>query len=56
MFCMACDYEHTGRALHGIIGLPEDMDAAFGKFVREGKGEGMGWEGGEVGLGVGVVA
>ncbi|KAF8225361.1 hypothetical protein L208DRAFT_1306591 [Tricholoma matsutake] len=35
MFSMACDYEKTGRALHDIIGLPDDMDLAFQKFVRE---------------------
>jgi hypothetical protein len=34
MFSMACDYEKTGRALHDIIGLPDDMDLAFQKFVR----------------------
>jgi len=34
MFSMACDYEQTGRALHDIIGLPDDMDLAFQKFVR----------------------
>ncbi|GLB44217.1 putative phosphotransferase enzyme family protein [Lyophyllum shimeji] len=33
MFSMACDYDHTGRALHTIMGLPDDMDLAFQKFV-----------------------
>ncbi|KAF8064019.1 phosphotransferase enzyme family-domain-containing protein [Lyophyllum atratum] len=34
MFSMACDYDHTGRALHTIMGLPDDMDLAFQKFVN----------------------
>ncbi|KAF5376121.1 hypothetical protein D9615_007672 [Tricholomella constricta] len=33
MFSMACDYDHTGRALHTIMGLPDDMDLAFQKYV-----------------------
>lgn len=33
MFSMACDYDQTGRALHDIIGLPDDMDLAFQRFV-----------------------
>ncbi|KAG5644271.1 hypothetical protein DXG03_008756 [Asterophora parasitica] len=32
MFSMACDYDHTGRALHTIMGL-DDMDLAFQKYV-----------------------
>jgi len=34
MFSLACDYDYTGRALHNLIGLPDDMDLAFQKFVN----------------------
>ncbi|KAG5652057.1 hypothetical protein H0H81_006454 [Sphagnurus paluster] len=43
MFSMACDYDHTGRALHTIMGLPDDMDLAFQKYVD---GRARGREGG----------
>ncbi len=33
MYSLACDYDQTGRALHRMLGMDDDMDEAFGKFV-----------------------
>jgi len=34
MLCMVCDYDYTGRALHDIIGLPDDIELTFKKFAN----------------------
>lgn len=49
MFSTVCDYDYAGRALHKLIGLPDDMDVTFQKFVNAKSGGDVPPDG-EVGL------
>jgi len=35
MYSLACDYDHTGRALHRMLGSDDNMDQDFLKFTKE---------------------
>ncbi|KAF4611812.1 hypothetical protein D9613_003941 [Agrocybe pediades] len=35
MYSLACDYDHTGRALHRLLGSEDDMDQEFQKWVTQ---------------------